>query len=144
MQTNVSCIHLNLSAWNNGGCPIAHFSIEHRAIGDIRWTVVSSDISNSDENRESLVFCDFSPATWYQLKMSATNDAGRTSATYNFATTNLSGERIATPAVFPGEDVTNDEPFKFSDQSDWILAAIVALIILAAAMLVYVILLVFF
>lgn len=79
------------------------------------------------------------PATWYQLKMSATNDAGRTSATYNFATTNMAGERIATPAVFPNENSMNEGgSFKFTDQSDWILVAIVALIILAASMLVYV------
>lgn len=59
--------------------------------GELRWTVVSSDISNSDENRDNLIFCDFSPATWYQLKVSATNDAGKTMAHYNFATTKLNG-----------------------------------------------------
>lgn len=59
--------------------------------GELRWTVVSSDISNSDENRNNLVFCDFLPATWYQLKMSATNDAGKTTAHYNFATTKING-----------------------------------------------------
>lgn len=59
--------------------------------GDIRWTVVSSDIANSDENRENLVFCDFLPATWYQLKVSAVNDAGKTMALYDFATTKVNG-----------------------------------------------------
>lgn len=33
IQTNSSCINLQLSAWNNGGCPISHFSIEHRPHG---------------------------------------------------------------------------------------------------------------
>lgn len=31
--TNSSCINLQLSLWNNGGCPISHFSIEHRPHG---------------------------------------------------------------------------------------------------------------
>lgn len=59
--------------------------------GDIRWTVVSSDISNSDESRENMVFCDFLPATWYQLKVLAMNDAGKTTALYDFATTRING-----------------------------------------------------
>lgn len=33
LQANSSCINLNLSSWNNGGCPILHFSIEHRPLG---------------------------------------------------------------------------------------------------------------
>lgn len=57
----------------------------------LQWTVLSSDTSNSDENRKNLVFCDFQPATWYQLKVSAVNDAGKTVALYNVATTKLNG-----------------------------------------------------
>lgn len=33
ISTNSSCINLQLSLWNNGGCPISHFSIEHRPHG---------------------------------------------------------------------------------------------------------------
>lgn len=105
--------------------------------GDIRWTVVSSDISNSEENRESLVFCDFMPATWYQLKMSASNDAGRALATCNFATTNMAGDRIAVPEVFPGDEfqVVNLGNRVLVEQSDWILACIVGVIVFSAAFL---------
>lgn len=59
--------------------------------GELRWTVLSSDISSADETRNNLIFCDFRPATWYQLKVSATNDAGKTTAHYNIATTKLNG-----------------------------------------------------
>lgn len=31
--TNSSCINLQLSLWSDGGCPISHFSIEHRPHG---------------------------------------------------------------------------------------------------------------
>lgn len=94
LKVNSTCLNMLLSSWNNGGCTISHFSIEYRALGDLRWTVVSSDTSGSDENKDNLVFCDFKPASWYQLKISATNDAGKTSIQYNFATTTITGGKI--------------------------------------------------
>lgn len=142
IQTNSSCIHLNLSAWQTGGCPISHFSIEHRQLGDIRWTVVSSDISNAGEHRDALDFCDFAPATWYQLKMSASNDAGRTMTTLNFATLNLAGERIPVPQVFPGghgeggvDGLGDSVSGVLMDQSDWLLASVVAALVTVASFL---------
>lgn len=33
IATNSSCLNLQLSLWNNGGCPISHFSVEHRPHG---------------------------------------------------------------------------------------------------------------
>lgn len=91
INTNASCIQLKLSAWNDGGCLISHFSIEHRPLGEARWLVVSSDTSTTDTSNGELVFCDFLPASWYQLRISASNDAGKTTAQYNFATTTTSG-----------------------------------------------------
>lgn len=69
--------------------------------------------------------------------MSATNDAGRTLATFNFATTNVAGDRIAVPEVFPGDEypVENRGNRVLVEQSDWILACIVAVIVVAAAFL---------
>lgn len=59
--------------------------------GELQWTVLSSDISYSDESLNSLAFCDFQLATWYQFKVSAMNDAGKTTALYNVATTKSNG-----------------------------------------------------
>jgi hypothetical protein len=91
LKVNATCLNMLLSSWNNGGCSISHFAIEYRALGDVRWTVVSSDTSGSEGTKDNLVFCDFKPASWYQLKTSAVNDAGKTSIQYNFATTTLNG-----------------------------------------------------
>lgn len=33
ISSNATCINLKMSSWNNGGCPISHFSIEHRPHG---------------------------------------------------------------------------------------------------------------
>lgn len=103
LKVNSTCLNMLLSSWNNGGCTISHFSIEYRALGDLRWTVVSSDTSGSDENKDNLVFCDFKPASWYQLKISATNDAGKTSIQYNFATTTITGGKVSSTEVFSTE-----------------------------------------
>lgn len=91
LKVNTTCLNMLLSSWNNGGCPISHFSIEYRSLGEVRWTVVSSDTSSSDANKDNLIFCDFKSASWYQLKISAKNEAGKTSVQYNFATTTLTG-----------------------------------------------------
>ncbi|XP_073816744.1 Down syndrome cell adhesion molecule 3 isoform X3 [Musca autumnalis] len=134
IATNASCVNLKLSAWNNGGCPIHHFSIEHRPLGDVRWTVVTSDISNAEENRENLIFCEFQPAKWYQLRISATNDAGKTTEHYHFATTNIDGVTIPPPPVFPSEnDLMNDLINATNPTNgDWLSTFIVVVIITVA------------
>ncbi|XP_037893809.1 Down syndrome cell adhesion molecule-like protein Dscam2 isoform X2 [Glossina fuscipes] len=132
--TNASCVNLKLSAWHNGGCPIHHFSIEHRPLGDIRWTVVTSDISNAEENRENLIFCDFLPAKWYQLRISATNDAGKTTEHYHFATTNIDGVTIPPPSVFPSETDLMNNLINATNPTngDWFSTLIVIVIITVA------------
>lgn len=91
LKVNMTCLNMLLSSWNNGGCLISHFSIEYRTLADHRWTVVSSDTSSLDGNKDSLIFCDFTPASWYQLRIAAQNEAGKTSIQYNFATTTIDG-----------------------------------------------------
>ncbi|XP_017047144.1 Down syndrome cell adhesion molecule-like protein Dscam2 isoform X1 [Drosophila ficusphila] len=131
IATNATCVNLKLSSWQNGGCSIHHFSIEHRPLGDIRWTVVTSDISNAEENRENLIFCDFLPAKWYQLRISATNDAGKTTEHYHFSTTNIDGITIPPPSVFPSEnDLMNNLINATNPTSgDWFATLIVVVII---------------
>lgn len=91
IRVNDTCLNMMLSSWINGGCPISHFSIEYRTYGERIWTVVSSDISSAETNKENLVFCEFKSASWYQLKITAKNEAGKTSVQYNFATTTTNG-----------------------------------------------------
>ncbi|KAH8340543.1 hypothetical protein KR059_000756, partial [Drosophila kikkawai] len=131
IATNATCVNLKLSSWQNGGCGIHHFSIEHRPLGDIRWTVVTSDISNAEENRENLIFCDFQPAKWYQLRISATNDAAKTTEHYHFSTTSIDGITIPPPSVFPSEnDLMNNLINATNPTSgDWFSTLIVVVII---------------
>ena len=121
---------LNISfyiTWNN-----VHLFI--LSSGDIRWTVVTSDISNAEENRENLIFCDFQPAKWYQLRISAINDAGKTTELYNFATTTLEGVTITPPSVFPSENDLMNNLINATNPTngDWFSTLIVVVIITVA------------
>ncbi|XP_037944049.1 uncharacterized protein LOC119676862 [Teleopsis dalmanni] len=108
--------------------------LETTSIGDIRWTVVTSDISNAEENRENLIFCDFLPAKWYQLRISATNDAGKTTEHYHFSTTNLDGVTIPPPSVFPSENDLMNNLINATNPTngDWFSTLIVIVIITVA------------
>ncbi|KAM8702920.1 hypothetical protein ACLKA7_005290 [Drosophila subpalustris] len=131
IATNSTCVNLKLSSWHNGGCDIHHFSIEHRPLGDIRWTVVTSDISNAEENRENLIFCDFLPAKWYQLRISATNDAGKTTEHYHFSTTSLDGITISPPPILASEYDLMDNLINATNPTsgDWLTTFIIIVII---------------
>ncbi|XP_061400528.1 cell adhesion molecule DSCAM-like, partial [Musca vetustissima] len=101
---------------------------------DVRWTVVTSDISNAEENRENLIFCEFQPAKWYQLRISATNDAGKTTEHYHFATTNIDGVTIPPPPVFPSENDLMNNLINATNPTngDWLSTFIVIVIITVA------------
>lgn len=82
-----------------------------------------------------MTFCDFLPATWYQLKISATNDAGKTVAQYNFATTRLDGEGIPPPEVFPSENELSHDVIIMNEDGSWLPTIIVGSIILIGLIL---------
>ncbi|XP_051862940.1 cell adhesion molecule Dscam2 isoform X2 [Drosophila albomicans] len=131
ITTNSTCVNLKLSSWLNGGCVINHFSIEHRVLGDTRWTVVTSDISNAEENRDNLIFCDFLPAKWYQLRVSATNDAGTTTEHYQFSTKSLDGITLPPPPSLNSENDLMDNLINATNPTsgDWLATFIVIVII---------------
>lgn len=97
----------------------------------MRWTVVTSDISNAEENRENLIFCDFLPAKWYQLRISATNDAGKTTEHYHFSTTSLDGITISPPPILASEYDLMDNLINATNPTngDWLATFTVIVII---------------
>uniref|UniRef100_A0A1A9ZZV3 Down syndrome cell adhesion molecule n=2 Tax=Glossina TaxID=44049 RepID=A0A1A9ZZV3_GLOPL len=127
---------IKMSAHNLVGDGVAseEINVWTKGKGDIRWTVVTSDISNAEENRENLIFCDFLPAKWYQLRISATNDAGKTTEHYHFATTNIDGVTIPPPSVFPSESDLMNNLINATNPTngDWFSTLIVIVIITVA------------
>lgn len=99
--------------------------------GNLRWTLVTSDISNAEENREKLIFCDFLPAKWYQLRISATNDAGKTTEQYHVSTTSVDGITIPPPPFFPAENDLLDNLINATNPNngDWFTTFFVLLVI---------------
>lgn len=114
--------HCKITILCNSSC----FSVA----GDKRWTVVTSDISNAEENREKLLFCDFHPSKWYQLRISAINDAGKTTEHYNFATSNIDGSIMSSPPAFATDtDVIHNLINVTNADNEWLAAIIITVII---------------
>ncbi|XP_046638885.1 Down syndrome cell adhesion molecule-like protein Dscam2 isoform X24 [Daphnia pulicaria] len=91
IEGSASSVTLHLSAWSDGGCPMLYFVVEYRGKGNQDWTLVS----NSVKPGGNFVVLDLSPATWYNLRVTAHNNAGSTVAEYEFATLTLTGGTIA-------------------------------------------------
>lgn len=72
--------------WPDGGCPISQFSIQYRPLNEQKWILVAKSVSE-----EKIFIHDLAPAKWYQLKISAENDAGTINGIFNCATTTLTG-----------------------------------------------------
>lgn len=70
---------------NNLAIKLTPFLIPHR--GNQDWTLVS----NSVKPGGNFVVLDLNPATWYNLRVTAHNNAGSTVAEYEFATLTLTG-----------------------------------------------------
>ncbi|CAL1268419.1 unnamed protein product [Larinioides sclopetarius] len=100
LSINTTFVVLNLYAWKNGGCPISFFVVQYKAKGQREWVLVSS---NLDPRHEEFVVTGLNPATWYNLLMSAHNEAGATEAEYVFATLTVTGGTI-TPIVAGREE----------------------------------------
>ncbi|EDW64533.2 uncharacterized protein Dvir_GJ22003 [Drosophila virilis] len=88
IRSNTTSVILDLSSWQDGGCPILHFSIEfkhYQSSGE--WIIVSNKIET--HNRFSIG--DLEPGTAYLLRVTANNNAGSTAKEFYFKTQNLIG-----------------------------------------------------
>lgn len=77
-----------LDSWGDGGCGILYFVIEYKSGRDPQWIVAANHIKPTER---IFSVTDLWPATEYQFRVTAFNNAGETSATYNFTTLNLLG-----------------------------------------------------
>lgn len=88
-MSNSTSLTLRPSSWDDGGCPISHLTIEYRprsngnAGSHSQWIVVSRNLS-PDEGPMTLH--DLRPETWYNVRVTATNDAGSTDAEFTVRT----------------------------------------------------------
>ncbi|XP_049876722.1 Down syndrome cell adhesion molecule-like protein Dscam2 isoform X5 [Pectinophora gossypiella] len=85
---NTTTVTVWLDSWGDGGCGILYFVIEYREISQSQWRLVSNSVQATER-----VFSvtGLTPATQYQLRITAHNNAGHAVALYNFTTHSLSG-----------------------------------------------------
>ena len=80
-------VTLHLNAWLDGGCPIIYFVVEYKPKNQKDWSVVSNNVKPGG----NFVVLDLNPATWYNLRVTAHNNAGFSIAEYEFATLTATG-----------------------------------------------------
>lgn len=87
LEVSAGSVTLHLNAWRDGGCPIMYFVVEYKAKNHASWTLVSNNVKAGG----NFVVLDLNPASWYNLKVTAHNNAGFSVAEYEFATLTVTG-----------------------------------------------------
>ncbi|CAN8027508.1 unnamed protein product [Ixodes persulcatus] len=111
VTANMTAATLQLSSWKSGGCPISFFVVLYKQQAAREWTPAAARVLPEMPQHQSrrqqpqqaqlpattLVLGDLTPATWYDLLVTAHNEAGSTEAEYVFATLTLSGGTVPPP-----------------------------------------------
>ncbi|XP_050296010.1 cell adhesion molecule Dscam2 isoform X2 [Anthonomus grandis grandis] len=103
LTMNATVATIWLDSWGDGGCGIGHFAIFYRPIRHSSWTTASNHLKPT-ERIYSIV--DLFPATEYQIKVIASNNAGDAEALYNFTTLTFAG---SIPEITPPVSHSGDE-----------------------------------
>ena len=103
IRTNLTSVTLELSAWQDGGCPIQYFTVELRRHDPLEsknndWIVISSNVAA----KSRFFVPDLEPSTVYNLRITAHNNAGSTIVEYNFETLNINGGLSNGDLLMPG------------------------------------------
>ncbi|CAD7083563.1 unnamed protein product [Hermetia illucens] len=103
-STSVTCW---LDSWGDGGCAILYFVIESRLYGRSQWNIISNHIAPTER---IYTVGDLVPGTKYQLRVTAHNNAGPTTAIYNFTTLSPQGVLYNPDHTVPVSHIS-DSPF---------------------------------
>lgn len=88
IRSNITTVLVELTAWQDGGCPIMYFKLEYQRYGiEGDYIVVSSHMPPQDR----VVINDLQPETTYNLRITAYNNAGSTIGDYRFDTLTITG-----------------------------------------------------
>merc|ERR1712215_423472 len=101
LEVSAGSVTLHLNEWQDGGDPILFFDVEYKPKNQKDWIVANNNFKPRDE----FVVLDLNPATWYNLKVTAHNNAGSSIAEYKFATLTANGGVVADYVETELEDV---------------------------------------
>ncbi|XP_060644681.1 cell adhesion molecule Dscam2-like [Drosophila nasuta] len=108
LRSNTTSVILDLSSWQDGGCPILHYSIEFKRYkSSSDWIIVSNKI----ETNTRYIIGDLEPGTAYNLRVTANNNAGSTTKEFYFETQNL----IGFSGGLGNDEMPDDQQTVFSD-----------------------------
>jgi len=93
LEVSAGSVTLHLNAWQDGGCPIIYFMVEHKRRAEKVWNLISPNVKPGG----NFVVLDLNPATWYNLKVTAHNNAGVSIAEYEYATLTVNGDTLGKP-----------------------------------------------
>lgn len=79
IHPNSTSILLRLNTWKSGGCPIRHYSIQHRPKHQSQWV---PDTDRLDMPRDSYVIRHLGPDRDYVVMVIAHSEAGLTQGEY--------------------------------------------------------------
>ncbi|XP_076048902.1 cell adhesion molecule Dscam2-like isoform X5 [Oratosquilla oratoria] len=105
ISANATSLTLHLYTWPSGGCPMVFWVVEYRPHTSRSFTPVATNLPG---DTDELTLPDLTPLTWYQLRVTAHNHAGSTTALYDVATSSTTGATLAPDSVVeasPGGDV---------------------------------------
>ena len=88
---------IQLSAWITDECPIIYLEIEYKPKNQKYWSVASYNVKPGrswDEPGSTFVIMDLNPATWYNLRITAHNEAGFSITEHEFATFTATGGKV--------------------------------------------------
>ncbi|XP_033230988.1 Down syndrome cell adhesion molecule-like protein Dscam2 isoform X4 [Belonocnema kinseyi] len=134
IEVSTNSITLHLNAWSDGGCPMLYFVVEHKKKNQQEW----NQVSNSVKPGGNFVVLDLEPATWYQLRVTANNNAGFQVGEFDFATLTVTGGTIAPAREIP--DVingSNEDPMKiFMSNLNLVVPVVAAVLVIIVAVIV--------
>ncbi|XP_050693558.1 cell adhesion molecule Dscam2-like isoform X6 [Eriocheir sinensis] len=100
VEVSSSSITLHLNAWQDGGCPMNYFVVEYKPRHQSEWIMASNQV----KPKGNYAIMELTPATWYNLRISAHNNAGSSVAEYECATLTLTGATL--PPSVPDSHVS--------------------------------------
>nr|XP_031842404.1 Down syndrome cell adhesion molecule-like protein Dscam2 isoform X28 [Nomia melanderi] len=132
IEVSTNSITLHLSAWSDGGCPMLYFVVEDKKRHQQEWNQVSNNVKPGG----NFVVLDLDPATWYNLRVTAHNNAGFAVAEYDFATLTVTGGTIA-PARDMNGGGNEEDPIKIFKANIYLVVPVVtAIVVIIVAVIV--------
>uniref|UniRef100_T1KP14 Uncharacterized protein n=1 Tax=Tetranychus urticae TaxID=32264 RepID=T1KP14_TETUR len=92
ITSNITMVTLWLTNWSDGKCPIDYFEVQYKPQYQPEWILHSNRIL---PNLDRIDIREMLPGTWYDLLVTAKNEAGPTEAKYLVATLDITGATVA-------------------------------------------------